>query len=295
MSNLHGYWPANFRRADRRRFASLVQKACDREDLKVSGEIPDLVTDEGAHINLRNLLDECAALPNGRWSQRVNEWFSILASSWRIMTEASGMSPEVAEASLRIRLLPAECVPDFCVSRPSLPGLVAALYMARPGFGHMVNHDMFEAWGLDIATAFDRALDNSLENEVVDPYVRDALCCLDGASIYSSTQALSLCSSLTEPVVLGIPTCHSVVFALVDPLGGAVAEVLAETAIQHSRGPGPTSCRVWFVEPSTSDKWGEGAEAIDAHIWADSTGEPRCKIQVGPRLESLLESATPAA
>ena len=272
----------------------LVQKACDREDTKVSGEIPDLRTDDGAQINVRNLLDECAALPRNRWSKRVNEWFSILTSSSRIMLEASGMSPEVAEASLRIRMLPADGLPDFCISRPSLPGLVAALYMARPGFGHMVNHDMIEGWRLDIGTAFDRALDNSLKNEVVHPYVSATVRSLDGPSIYTSTRALSLSSSLTQPFVLGIPTCHFVVFAPLDPLGGAVGEVLVETAVRYSEGPGPTSCRVWFVEPSTCGRWGEGAEAIDAHIWADVNGEPRCQIQMGPRLESLLEAATPA-
>ena len=294
MTNMDTCWPTNFSRSDRRRFAALVQKACVRERLNVSGEIPHLTTDAGAQINLQNLLSECSCLPRHHWPEKVKLHFSILSSSTRLMLEGPGISPEVAEASLRIRLLPKAGLPDFCVTRPTLPGLEAALFMARPGFGHGVLHDMLENWGIDVDTAFDRALDNTLDREPFDVLERGDLFGLEGPSIYASTHALRLGRQLSRPFVVGIPTRHFVVAAFVDPKGAAIGEALSQTVIHHSGSPGPTSTAIWFVDPSTFGRWGEGAEPIGTRLRNGPKGELSFDIQPGPRLQSMLDPSAPS-
>lgn len=278
-------WPATFTRSSRRRFTALVLKAAKHRKLTFTGEVPLLTLDNGPVMNLCNLIDECAAMPETIWQRRIEQWFDVITASMRLTVEGDGISPEVARASLRIRLLPLG-LPEYCVTRPSFPGLVAALFIVRTGYGQHVTPEHLESWGLDRDKAFAIALLNTLEHEKVEHYGRDTMVAIDGGSNYASTHALFL--RRERPYILGIPTRNFVVAQEVEHLGEAIADVMIETLLRHNEGPGSTTNAIWFVDPATVGIWGEGAELVDVRIWQDSYGQPDCKINNGPRLDEYL-------
>lgn len=278
-------WPTTFTRSSRRRFTALALKAAKHRQLTFSGEIPLLTLETGAVMNLCNLIDECAAMPESFWQQRIEQWFDVIAISMRLAVDGDGISPEVARASLRIRLLPPG-LPEYCVTRPSFPGLVAALFIVRTGYGQHVIEEHLDSWGLDREEAFGIALLNTLKHEKVEHYGRDNMVAIDGGSNYASTHALFLRPA--KPYILGIPTRNFVVTQELEHLGEAIAGIAIETLLRHNEGPGSTTNLIWFVDPSTIDIWGEGAELVDVRIWQDKYGQPDCKINNGPRLDRHL-------
>lgn len=299
MTKHHDEWPITFNRTDRRRFASLLYKSLDRAGIRTTGEIPNLQTDDGAIIDLRNLLDECAAIPAASWSACIDEWLHTLDASRRVVAEADTMSREIAEASLRIRLLSATAMPDFMIAKPSLPGIAATLFVARPGFGHNVKADMLERWGMELDEAFERARSNTLRRERVALKYHEDFVTLEGPSNYASSHVLTLgdddqAEDFT-PIIVGIPTRNCVVVSALDQAGHAVAKVLAHTFVRYQKGPGPTLPRAWLVERETFGCWGVGAEPIDASIEPVGGGDFRYRIGMGPRLQAYLDSFRSAA
>ena len=272
-------------RSSRRRFTAFVHKAAKHHQLKLEGEVPLLTLQDGAAMNLCNLIDECAAMRESDWQQRIEQWIGIMATSMQLSENGDGISPEVAKASLRVRLLP-DGLPEYCVTRPSFPGLVAALLIVRTGFGQHVIEENLESWGLDREEAFATALLNTLEHEKVQHFGRGPMSAIDGGSNYASTHALF--HRPEKPYILGIPTRNFVVAQELEHLGGAIADVLVETLLRYSEGPGSTTDTIWFVDPATVGIWGEGAELVDVRIWADKHGNPDCKINNGPRLDDRL-------
>jgi hypothetical protein len=278
-------WPTTFTRSSRRRFTALVHKAAKHHQLKLEGEVPLLTLQDGAVLNLCNLINECAAMPERDWPKRIEQWFGIMTTSMQLSKNGDGISPEVAKASLRVRLLP-DGLPGYCVTRPSFPGLVAALLIVRTGYGQHVIEENLESWGLDREEAFATALLNTLEHEKVQHFERGPMSAIDGGSNYASTHALFLRPE--KPYILGIPTRNFVVAQELEHLGEAIADVVVETLLRYSDGPGSTTDTIWFVDPATVGVWGEGAELVDARVWADQQGKPRCKINNGPRLDEYL-------
>lgn len=279
-------WPTTFTRSSRRRFTALVLKLAKHRQLNLVGEIPLLTLENGAVMNLCNLINECAAMPETIWQQRIEQWFDVITTSMRLSVEGDGLSPEVARASLRIRLLPLG-LPECSVTRPSFPGLVAALFIVRTGYGQHVIEENLESWGLDREEAFAVALVNTFEHEKVQHFERDGMSAIDGGSNYASTHALFLRPE--KPYIVGIPTRNFVVRQELEHLGGAIADVMIETLLRYNEGPGSTTNLIWFVDPATINIWGEGAELVDVRIWQDKNGQPDCKINNGPRLDKHLE------
>ena len=301
MPKLSDEWPHSFTRADRRRFAALLGKAMQRAGLRTTGAIPDLRTEDGGFMSVRNLLDECASISASRWPARIAVWTETVQSSRKIFSEADTMSAEIAEASFRIRLFADEDVPDFMVTRPAMPGLVAALYLARPGFGHNARTDMLERWGFGIDEAFEIARANTLRREPIEFVEHDDYSVLEGPSIYASSHVFSLEPAETPdgspplPLIVGIPTRHCVVLEPLRPPGTAIATVLAQTYIRFRQGPGPTHHRAWLFDAASFGRWGEGAEPVDVAILSYERDDIRCRITMGPRLQAMYDAFRPAA
>jgi hypothetical protein len=191
------------------------------------------------------------------------------------------------------------------MARPALPGLDALLYLARPGFGHGVNDEMVELWGLDLDDAFELARANTMadmEIDVLQAQSDDRTFAFDGPSIYASAYVLNLADSGLGPLVVGVPTRHMVVLAPLDADGQAVATVCLETFRAYRRGPGPTSTQLWFVDPDTFGHWGEGAEPITIELLDGRDTRPRqgatdgdIHVAFGPRLHAAIEALGDAA
>jgi hypothetical protein len=286
MTTITFDWPTTFTRSSRRRFIAQVHKAAKHHQLKFEGEVPLLTLQNGAVMNLCNLINECAAMPETNWPHRIEQWFVVITTSMKLTAAGDGISPEVAKASLRVRLLP-DGLPEYCVTRPSFPGLVAALMIVRTGYGQHVIEENLETWGLDREEAFATALLNTLEHEKVQHFSRGPMSAIDGGSNYASTHALF--QRPEKPYILGIPTRNFVVGQELEHLGEAIAYVMMETLLRYNEGPGSTTNTIWFVDPETVGIWGEGAELVDVRIWTDRYGQPDCKINNGPRLDQYLD------
>ncbi len=299
MTNNPYQWPSTFTRADRRRFTSLVRKAAQGQGLRLTGDIPDLKTDDGGELSLRNLIDECADMPTHAWADRIRWWIGIIISSRNAMEDLGTMSREVAEASLRIRLLPEGPVAAWGLWRPSMPGLVAALFVRRVGFSHNVKAEMLDQWGFGVEEAFEIARRNSIEREQFRTIDDGRYVVTEGDSNFVSSRVLLLGDEDARrmstagdngeplPIVVSVPTRHCFISGALAPDGWPFGGLIMETMRRYEAGPGPTLPRAWFVDVSSFGEWGEGAEPIDVGL-GDVDGELQIFVEKGPRLTAFL-------
>jgi hypothetical protein len=306
MTNHPYQWPSTFTRSDRRRFNSLVRKAAASHRLHLNGEIPDLKTDDGGELSLRNLIAECALMPSHDWAERIRWWIGIIRSSRDAMDDLGTMSRDVAEASLRIRLLPDGPKAAWGLNRPSMPGLVAALFMQRVGFSHNVKTEMLDQWGFGVEEAFEVARRNSIEREQFTTIDDGRYTVTEGDSNFVSSRVLLLGDEDTRklstgsdngepvPIIVSVPTRHCFIAAALAPDGWPFGGLVMETMRRYENGPGSTLARVWFADLSNFGEWGEGAEPIDIQV-GEMDGEIEIAVAKGPRLTAFLGAEDRAA
>ncbi len=258
-------------------------------DIVVGGSVPDLVLPGGGLLNLRNLAASCDRLDRDEWPSEIDHFIELVSAQ----SSHADLSGDVARASLRLRLLFDDGSHEHLLTRPSLPGLAVALFIRRPGMGQSVSFEMLEAWGLSIDEAFDLAESNTWELERGEVIDYEDVSVLEGDSLFTSTGILRL-SEWFDPgqygVVVSVPTRHVVIVRRIDgemmSMIGGFAQLAQELM---DSGAGPTASLVWYIEPETFGRWGDGAELVSVDVVGLSGPEARLEVGVGPKLGDALE------
>jgi hypothetical protein len=286
---IDGEWPLGFSDDDRARFTALVIDAFGSRHISVAGEVPDLVLPGGGLLNLRNLASSCDGLRRDLWPSEIDHFIGAIASQ----SSHAELSPEVARASLRLRLLVDSGEWEHLVIRPSLPGLALALFVRRPNMGQSITQEMLNAWGISTDEAFDLAERNTWEYERGELENYDDVSVFEGESLFTSTSVLRITEwfDIGEfGVVVAVPTRHVVLAKRLDEetmgLLGSFSGLAQELMDQ---GAGPTASLMWYIDPGTFGRFGDGAELVSADIIESPGLEPRLEISVGPKLGDALE------
>ncbi len=263
--------------------------AFESRHLSVAGDVPDLVLPGGGLLNLRNLATSCDGLRRDAWAKEIDHFIGAIASQ----PNHAELSPEVARASLRLRLLFDSGEWEHLVSRPSLPGLSLALFVRRPNMGQSITHEMLDGWGIPIDEAFDLAEQNTWLQERGELATYDEVSVLEGDSLFTSTSVLRIAEWFDLGdlgAVVAVPTRHVVLARRLDEetmgLLGSFSGLAQELMDQ---GAGPTTSLIWYIDPDTFGRFGEGAELVSADIIESPGLEPRLEISVGPKLGDALE------
>jgi hypothetical protein len=282
-------WPLGFADDDRARFTALVMDAFSALHVDVAGQVPDLVLPGGGLLNLRNLATSCDGLDRGLWPAEVKHFIGAIAAQ----ASHGDLSPEVARASLRLRLLFESGDYEGLVSRPSLPGLSVALFIRRPSMGQSISQSMLDAWGIDVDEAFTLAEANTWEHERGEFVEYDDMSALEGDSLFTSAGVVRIREWFDLGAygsLIAVPSRHVVLAKRVDReaigLLGAFAQLVQELMDQS---PGPTASFIWYVEPATFGIFGEGAELVGVDIVESPGLDPRLEISAGPQLGIALE------
>lgn len=268
------FWPEELSSTEIRRFKSYVYRAFEKRGMRITGDLPLYVLDTphgGAQGSVRNLAVLCAGKAQREWKAEIAHHVKVLDSVQRF----TGLSAEVARSSLRIRILGQDHGLDFVVTRPSMPGLVAALYVRRPGAGQAVSTEMFDEWGFDVDEAFATADENTARLEGAYTKQLEGFQCLFGDSMFASAGVVRLpewCDLDSGGAIVSVPNRHTV---LARPLTNDSLDLLLPMSAitNHLVGavPGPCSGHLWFVSADTFGDYGEGAELIEQMFDADTS------------------------
>jgi hypothetical protein len=286
---LDGEWPLGFSEEDRIRFTELVLQSFASRHITVAGLVPDLVLPGGGLLNLRNLAASCDGLRHDVWATEIDHFIGAIAAQ----PNHAELSPELARASLRLRLLVDSGEWEHLVSRPSMPGLALALFVRRPHMGQSITSEMLDAWGISNDEAFDLAERNTWQYERGELMNYEDVSVFEGESLFTSTSVLRINEWFDVGqfgAVVAVPTRHVVLAKRLDQetmgLLGSFSGLAQELMDQ---GAGPTASLLWYIEPATFGRFGDGAELVSADIIESPGLEPRLEISVGPKLGDALE------
>ncbi len=292
---------------------NMLQEEVAPDGVTFEGRGPRFENLDGFVLNLENLLHECSAAPNKYWKQIIGNFSTILLATLD-REFANNMSPDVAMASLRLRLFeddnvngwPIEGEPtseewtsavELC-TRPAFPGTRWALYLQRPGFGQNVRQQDLDAWGLSEADAFEHARNNVDREPPIRRLRRQYAWEVSGPKMFTHTRALM--PELIERKAplgwfVGIPNRSTVLVARaragdadVDKLCGFMLETRQAWANSHYL----MSRFTWYVGPEGPGRFGCDAEPVlfiddrtDAEYSPDA--EPELMVRFGPKLLHL--------
>lgn len=285
-------WPEDFTQTDIRRFKSYVYRAFQKRGMRITGDLPLYMLDTlngGAQGSVRNLAVLCAGTAQREWKAEIAHHVKVLESVQRFR----GLSADVARSSLRIRIHAQDHALDSVVTRPSMPGLVAALYVRRPGAGQAVSTEMFEEWGFDLDEAFVIADENTARLEGAYTKHMEGFQCLLGDSMFASAGVVRLrewCDLDSGGAIVSVPNRHTV---LARPLAEDSLDLLrpmsAVTNYLAGAVPGPCSGDLWFVSANTFGEYGEGAELIGQVLSpGDADNSQSSTFHAGPSFSRAL-------
>lgn len=308
-------WSPFLTSRDTTRFLQLVSDGLRVRDLTFTGSPPALYSPSGKTLFLDNVALRCSTEIRAQWPAIVGEFLDTIGRLSAI-NDLPALSPDVARASLRLRLAPAD-VPDerfgvaretttkpgrahhdvadlvTCVlRREAMPGAVWLLYMQIVGAAFGVTSDHLALWGIDHEEAFELARARTGDLPVRRFRRIGGARSLCGASMFTHTSVLdpnALLPNSPEGWFVAVPSREEVlVVRAVGTSDGlrSLVELVATTGSRIRRSGYPLFGTPWFVPPSGIGPYGECAERIDFQI--DPASGRFLGIRLGPMVHELF-------
>lgn len=319
MSSVVRVWSPFPNSRNTSRFRRIVFDELAKRNLAVTGAPPVLVLSSGRMMYLDNVALRCTTVKRAEWPEIVGEFLDTIVYLDSI-EDPTAQSPEVARASLRLRLAvpvpvdtssgnasprtrnpvdpldpddPADPLGMIDVlQRPAMPGTVWLLYLQIPGAAFGVTADHLAGWGIGIDEAFELARLHAAGAPM--PRVREKGCVrlLDSSSMFTHTAVLhpgELIESAPDGWFVAVPSREQVLAVRAagteDGLA-AMVDLVRESAVVGQMSGYPLSRSPWYVPPAGIGPFGEEAELVALHF--DPIDGTLQRVRMGPRVHELF-------